>query len=320
MADYLRQYGEATTINFALWDYTTGKDLVTTAAHAAGDTTVMLDGAAPGNTSNGFVDKGTTYSLALTAAEMAAARIVVTCADQGTKAWMDMAWVIETFGHQSAQDPRGVVRRFTAAAATASTLTFDASASATNDAYINMIVRVVSNGTAAANEQMRYVESYNGTTKVATLNVDWTTTPTGTIVVEALYAPAGSAAAVDVVSIDGDTQAATDLATNIANLDATVSSRSSHDAEDVRIEVDANSTRFAAIGTKEDIADALLGRNIAGGSSTGRLVKEALYILRNKSSESAGTLTVYGTDDTTASWTATVTRDVALGAVSTFDP
>src|SRR5689334_5566959 len=34
--------------------------------------------------------------------------------------------------------------------------------------------------------------------------------------------------------------------------------------------------------TENAIADAILGRNIAGGSSTGRTVSQALYVLRNK--------------------------------------
>jgi hypothetical protein len=77
----------------------------------------------------------------------------------------------------------------------------------------------------------------------------------------------------------------------------------------------------AALATDagQEIADALLGRNVAGGSSTGRLVKEALYLLRNKAAIAAGTLTVYGTDDITSAWTATVTT-TAGNPISTIDP
>lgn len=66
-------------------------------------------------------------------------------------------------------------------------------------------------------------------------------------------------------------------------------------------------------------ADALLGRNVAGGSSTGRIVSEAFYVLRNKVSISAGTLTVYGTDDTTSAWTGAVTT-AAGNPISVIDP
>ena len=67
------------------------------------------------------------------------------------------------------------------------------------------------------------------------------------------------------------------------------------------------------------IADAILGRNVAGGSSAGRLVKEALYVLRNKTAISAGTLTVYGTDDATPSFTAAVTT-AAGNPIDSIDP
>jgi hypothetical protein len=67
------------------------------------------------------------------------------------------------------------------------------------------------------------------------------------------------------------------------------------------------------------VADALLARNVSGGSSAGRTVKQALHILRNKTSIAAGTLTVTDTDDTTASWTAAITT-TAGNPISTIDP
>jgi hypothetical protein len=70
---------------------------------------------------------------------------------------------------------------------------------------------------------------------------------------------------------------------------------------------------------RNSTADALLNRNVAAGSSTGRLVKEALYVLRNKIAVAGGTLTVYGTDDTTAAFTAAVTTTPG-DPVSTVDP
>lgn len=58
-------------------------------------------------------------------------------------------------------------------------------------------------------------------------------------------------------------------------------------------------------GERDSVADALLARNIAGGSSTGRTVKQALAVNRNRVvlDESTGALTVYDTDDTTPLWT-----------------
>lgn len=79
----------------------------------------------------------------------------------------------------------------------------------------------------------------------------------------------------------------------------------------------------AAVGdipTDVQNADALLNRNVSGGSSTGRTVKQALHVLRNKSAVAAGTLTVYDTDDTTSSWTAAVSSDAAADPITGIDP
>lgn len=74
------------------------------------------------------------------------------------------------------------------------------------------------------------------------------------------------------------------------------------------------------IPTAVENADALLGRNVSGGSSTGRTVKQALHVLRNKSAVAAGTLTVYDIDDTTSSWTAAVSSDAAADPITGIDP
>ncbi len=93
-----------------------------------------------------------------------------------------------------------------------------------------------------------------------------------------------------------------------ANLDAAVSSRAV-----------AGDAMALTAGERNSTADALLGRNVAGGSSAGRLVKEALYVLRNKTDIAAGTLTVYGTDDATPAFTAAVTT-TAGNPISQIDP
>jgi len=102
MQKYLRKYGEATTIDFVLFG-TDGIDFKTDAEHAAGDTKIMKNEGDEANTTNAFVDEGQGYSLTLTAAEMQAARVVLYVVDQGTKAWLDTALIIETYGHASAQ-------------------------------------------------------------------------------------------------------------------------------------------------------------------------------------------------------------------------
>lgn len=62
-----------------------------------------------------------------------------------------------------------------------------------------------------------------------------------------------------------------------------------------------------ATDAEEAMADALLARNIAGGSNTGRIVTDSLRIMRNRKAIAGGTLTVYQEDDSTAAWTAAVT-------------
>jgi hypothetical protein len=78
-------------------------------------------------------------------------------------------------------------------------------------------------------------------------------------------------------------------------------------------------TQLGALPTANENADALLERNVAGGSSTGRKVKEALYFLRNRWTVSGGNLVVYGVDDTTSAWTAVVSQS-AGDPVSEVNP
>jgi hypothetical protein len=78
----------------------------------------------------------------------------------------------------------------------------------------------------------------------------------------------------------------------------------------------------AAVGdipTAVQNADALLGRNIAGGSSAGRTVTSALRRLRNRIAIAAGTMTTYAEDDTTPDHTAAVTT-AAGNPITEIDP
>jgi hypothetical protein len=69
------------------------------------------------------------------------------------------------------------------------------------------------------------------------------------------------------------------------------------------------------------IADKVLGRNLEGGSDGGRTVQQSLYFLRNKwFVDNAGTLTVYLTDDSTVSWTATVSSSSSAQPITGNDP
>lgn len=102
-AIYLRKYGVATTINFCLYELD-GTDLQAGAAHAAGDTKIMKDEGNEANTASAFTDEGQGYSLALSAAEMTAARVAIYVVDQTSpKAWLDRVLIIETYGNASGQ-------------------------------------------------------------------------------------------------------------------------------------------------------------------------------------------------------------------------
>lgn len=102
-AVHLRKYGEATNINFELFEVD-GIDFRVDAVHASGDSAIMKDNGAEANTASGFLDEGNGYSLALSATELQAARIVLYLVDQtATKVWLDKSIVIETYGHASAQ-------------------------------------------------------------------------------------------------------------------------------------------------------------------------------------------------------------------------
>ena len=73
------------------------------------------------------------------------------------------------------------------------------------------------------------------------------------------------------------------------------------------------------------VADKWAGRNVAGGSDGGRTNAQALASQRNKvtaiaSSATAGTMTVYATDDVTPLWTAAITFDATTGMITVIDP
>lgn len=102
---YLRKYGAATTVDFELY-LADGTALQAAASHASGDLSIMKDEGNEGTPTNGFTDEGHGYSLALTATEMQAARIVIYVVDQTSpQAWLDKVLIIETYGNASAMHP-----------------------------------------------------------------------------------------------------------------------------------------------------------------------------------------------------------------------
>lgn len=99
-----RKYGAATTILFPLVDAGAVDFESTPVTFAAGDTQISKDEGVFANTGSNPAHEGNgMYSLALTATEMQAARIMVTIIDSATKAWEDQAVLIETYGNASAE-------------------------------------------------------------------------------------------------------------------------------------------------------------------------------------------------------------------------
>ena len=153
-----------------------------------------------------------------------------------------------------------------------------------------------------------------------------------------LGAPAGASVSADVAAVKAQTAAievdTADIQTRIpaalvsGRIDASVGAMAANTltasalATDAVTEIQsglATSAAVAALPAATDNADALLGRNVSGGSSTGRTVKQALHSLRNKQAVVAGVLTVYDTNDSTVSWEAAVTQ-TAGNPISAIDP
>jgi hypothetical protein len=112
-----------------------------------------------------------------------------------------------------------------AVAAAATSITLDATASATDDTYNGSVI-IISAGTGAG--QARIITAYNGTTKVATTTPAWVTTPNTTSVYKIL--PVGRTI-VETFTDNAITAAA--LATDAV--------------QEIRTEIDSNSTQLAAI-------------------------------------------------------------------------
>jgi hypothetical protein len=95
-------------------------------------------------------------------------------------------------------------------------------------------------------------------------------------------------------------------------------------AADAVTELQAGLATPGDIPTVTEIADGILDRDMStgvdNGSPTVRTVRQSLRFLRNKWAVAAGTLTVYKEDDTTASWTATVTGDASANPITGSDP
>jgi hypothetical protein len=105
-----------------------------------------------------------------------------------------------------------------------------------------------------------------------------------------------------------------------ATMKASITTAATAATPSVTVTTNNDKTGYALTSAERNsVADALLDRNVSGGSSSGRQVKQALHVLRNKTAIAAGTLTVYDTDDTTTSFTASVST-AASDPISGIDP
>lgn len=210
----LAKYGVACIISFPLikagsnnfagtGDYT----------EASGDVKIIKDRAAGGaNATNSMganlVGNSTEWALQLTATEMQAKEVVVKIADAATKAIEDTQINIYTYGDANAWIPFDLsqatpavnvtqVNTDTNAAAqlalmfagnmtygtaqvgsTSTTIKLAAGSSSVTDYFANSTVCIVS-GTGAGQTPKR-ITAYDGTTKVATVDSAWATTPDAT--------------------------------------------------------------------------------------------------------------------------------------------
>jgi hypothetical protein len=125
-----------------------------------------------------------------------------------------------------------IVHAGTAQAGAAGTITLASGASATDDFYNGCILRTTGGtgggGTGGANNQARVMTDYVGSTKVATIEPNWETTPSSDTTYDVLL---------------------TEVAVNAVLSPATTTPPT---AAAIRTEIDSNSTQLAAIKAKTD--------------------------------------------------------------------
>ncbi len=192
----LAEYGRAKTINFDLYEVD-GVDFRVDAADGGSDCSIMKDEGAEGTCTNDFVDEGQSYSLALTATEMQAARVTILVVDSATKVYLDKHIYIETYGHPSSQHPNmtpywtnGAVNDVSASS---SAWTFDGFTEATADHVIGGLLTF----TSGANKgQCRPVSDFTST--VITVNPAFLAAPADND--EFVIAPRPAASALDWVN------------------------------------------------------------------------------------------------------------------------
>lgn len=142
-----------------------------------------------------------------------------------------------------------------------------------------------------------------------------------------LGAPVGASHAADIAAVQADTD---DIQTRIptalvsGRIDASVGAMAANTVTAAAVATNAIDADALATDAVNEIADGLLNRDMStgtdSGSTTVRTVRQALRFLRNKWSISSTTLTVTKEDDSTASWTSTLTTSASADPITGSDP
>lgn len=143
----------------------------------------------------------------------------------------------------------------------------------------------------------------NGDT-IAVLVKTTTTDAKTTVLVFYPTSTANAVLGVNAVSIASGAITATAIATDAIDADAIAASAVTEIQSGL-----ATAAALADVPTANENADALLDRNVAGGSSGTRTVSEGISFLRNRWAISGGILTVYQEDGVTPLWGGSVSPD-----------
>lgn len=218
----------------------------------------------------------------------------------------------------------GVSGLKTAQGAAAGTLTLESGGIGADDQKLGtgFLIEDSTSATGAIGQLRSAVDSVNST-DVVTLDRNFDTTPSGTIKYREIAGSLGptttevaTAANSAVEAGQVGTDATAILAdTNELQTDWVNGGRLDLILDAILADTGTDGVVLSA-ATQAAIADALLNRDMStgtdSGSTTVRTVRQALRALRNRVAESAGTVTVYKEDDSTASWTTAITGTPAV--------
>jgi hypothetical protein len=211
-----------------------------------GQVDAVAFGGAAGTFSGGRPETNTTH-IAGNAVNTANAQVGVNVVQAAGTAWGSGAI---TRGSLNADTGLQSLRSNTVQAGASGSVTLDAGASSSTDFYKDAWV-VITGGTGVG--QARLITSYDGTTKVATVAPNWATAPSGSSTFAVL-----PVAAVDLALWGGtapNALASGRVDAKVGAMDNNVMTAAAAAADlsqEIRSEIDANSTQLAAIKAKTD--------------------------------------------------------------------